>query len=581
MPDSPISIAQHYHIRTKYDPEGLRNSNHRLDWSEQPSPYKEYKLGHVYDLKPHLARAQASVEDGLLAQRWHRLSKLLFCSYGLTAKLMTMHGEAVYLRSAPSAGALYPAEVYLISGGTALLPAGLYNYQPKTHSLVHFWEDTQVWQRLQAACFEHPALAQTKVAIATTAVFFRSAWRYQARAYRRIYLDTGHLLGNIELGGAIFGYRPYLVGGFNDDAINELLYLQAEEEGTTAIIPLLDLEENEFICRGIEARGRNLDAASQGYTTIATSPTTAIASTSDTSFPDLAETELLNYLHQASKLNLPTDPNLNQASDSKVNDAGNQTEAIESASAALTNQSINSTSEEQAIGAKDESLQTPSNQQELDNLYNFPFCTKIAIATDQRINWTNEIGDLVPLEECILSRRSTRAYQGEAIDLEQLKLILNFTYQSHNYAEQGLDGYPDYFDLSLIQTFVAISAVTGLEDGCYYYAPGTQELRQIRFKNFRRELHFLCLGQDLGRDAAFVVFHAADLEQAIAKYGDRAYRYLHMDAGHLGQKLNLAAIKLGLGVSGIGGFFDDQVNEVLGISKEAAVLYITTIGLPR
>ncbi|NJO94245.1 MAG: SagB/ThcOx family dehydrogenase, partial [Hydrococcus sp. RM1_1_31] len=54
------------------------------------------------------------------------------------------------------------------------------------------------------------------------------------------------------------------------------------------------------------------------------------------------------------------------------------------------------------------------------------------------------------------------------------------------------------------------------------------------------------------------------------------YRYLHMDAGHLGQRLNLAAIYLNLGASGIGGFFDDQVNEVLGIPEDEAVIYITT-----
>ena len=147
--------------------------------------------------------------------------------------------------------------------------------------------------------------------------------------------------------------------------------------------------------------------------------------------------------------------------------------------------------------------------------------------------------------------------------------------------EQSFDPKPDYFDLNLIETFLAVSGVDGLEEGCYYYAPKAQELRQIRFKNFRRELHFLCLGQNLGRDAAVVLFHTADLVKAVAQYGDRAYRYLHLDAGHLGQRLNLAAIRLGLGVSGIGGFFDDEVNEVLGIPIDEAVLYITTLGRPR
>ncbi len=81
-------------------------------------------------------------------------------------------------------------------------------------------------------------------------------------------------------------------------------------------------------------------------------------------------------------------------------------------------------------------------------------------------------------------------------------------------------------------------------------------------------IFFLCLGQALGRDAAAALYHAADLKQAVVKYCDRVYRYLYMDAGRFGQRLNLAAVQLNLGVSGMGGFFDDKVNELLGIPKE-------------
>ena len=55
---------------------------------------------------------------------------------------------------------------------------------------------------------------------------------------------------------------------------------------------------------------------------------------------------------------------------------------------------------------------------------------------------------------------------------------------------------------------------------------------------------------------------------------------MHLDAGQLGQRLNVAAIALGLGASGIGGFYDDEVNEALGIPEEEAVVYITTLGRP-
>jgi SagB-type dehydrogenase family enzyme len=219
-------------------------------------------------------------------------------------------------------------------------------------------------------------------------------------------------------------------------------------------------------------------------------------------------------------------------------------------------------------------LPQPPPPQEFRDQYNFPFCTRVSTATPA-LGW-----EAADLETTIIKRRSTRAYTGEDLSLEALRLLLDFTYHPEHYQNQDLDPHPDYFDLSLVQTFVAVSGVTGLEEGCYYYAPESEELRQIRFKNFRQELHYLCLGQDLARDAAVVIFHTVNLLAAITKWGDRAYRYLHMDAGHLGQRLNLAAIHLNIGVSGIGGFFDDRVNEVLGIPPEEAVLYITTLGSP-
>ncbi|MFM7904244.1 MAG: SagB/ThcOx family dehydrogenase [Microcystis sp.] len=502
MPDQPISIAQYYHERTKYDPQTIASKSKGLDWSQQPYPFKEYKIGQTFDLKPYLSRQTVPQKGDF----WRRISRILGCSYGLTAKIATM-GSPLYLRSAPSAGGLYPAEVYLICRGTEFLPAGLYSYQGQSHSLLLFWE-SDVWTNLQSACFWNPVLENTDIALVTSAIFYRSAWRYEDRAYRRIFLDTGHLLGNIELSASINDYRAHLIGGFNDSQMNELLYLDSEKESVMTVIPLADL---------LNIR-QNLPPS-----------TTALPSATTTLYPKIAEGELLNSLHQATII----------ATDEKI-----------------------------------EANITPSNW---EDKYNFPFCLKVSV-TSRPINWGE---DLIDLESTMLKRRSTRAYSGASLSLDELRALLHFTYQSQDYADQNLDPNPDYFDLDLLETFIAVSAVTGLEEGCYYYAPKAQELRQIRFKNFRQELHYLCLGQDLGRDAAAVVFHTADLSKAVAKYGDRVYRYLHADAGHLGQRLNLAAIHLGLGVSGIGGFFDDQVNEVLGIPSDEAVIYITTLGRPK
>lgn len=498
MSELPLTLSQHYHERTKYDPATLSQRGRALNFAEQPSPYKIYPVGSHYDLKPYL-KADVEPQSPLA-----RLSRLLYFSYGITAAIPAPN-ETFYLRAAPSAGGLYPAEIYLIAREDAILPPGLYNYQALTHTLCHYWSD-QVWPAFESACLWHPALRATPLALVVTAVFQRSAWRYEDRAYRRIFLDGGHLLGNLELAATLNHYRVHLLGGFIDVALNQLLYLDDREEGAIAAIALADLLEIN----------QNLPH----YPPALPSPT-------QIDFPEIPDGALLLQCYQSSQIE----------------------------------------------------DQTLIYRQQLDPLpktdaYNFAFCDKIPTQVEP-ITWQDP-----SLEETIHRRRSTRRYTGEAIDLEALLKLLDFTYHPEQSIEQGFDGNPDFFDLSLIETFIAVSAVNGLEAGCYYYAVQAQELRQIRFKQFRAELYRLCLHQELGRDAAAVIFHTANLQAATERYGDRTYRYLHLDAGHLGQRLNLAAIQMGLGVSGIAGFFDDQVNEVLGIPAAEAVLYLTTIGQP-
>ena len=115
MPELPISIAQHYHERTKYDPQTIAAKNKQLDWEQQPVPFKEYKIGATFDLKPYLR----DKSEGLAAEPdvkwWQRLSRLLLCSYGLTAKVPTMGGGS----------AVFEIRAFC---GWAVPSGGLYNF---------------------------------------------------------------------------------------------------------------------------------------------------------------------------------------------------------------------------------------------------------------------------------------------------------------------------------------------------------------------------------------------------------------------------------------------------------------------
>lgn len=506
--DTYQSYAEYYHELTKYTPEGIASSQHRLDFNKQPGPFKEYKGVKHFDLSYLLPLNRNPFSDtGIRDPKDYTkddkhlapLSQLLYLTNGVTA-IIPYADMPFYMRAAPSAGGLYPTEIYIVTTSYTGLADGIYNYQVKTHSLA-LVKEGQFREEIIKSSYDHPALKESNLIVILTGVFYRSSWRYQDRAYRRICLDTGHVMGNLSLASYFYAYKAINIGGFNDKEVNKVLSLDEEEEQTLAIVALLD-KDKDF----------------------------------KSNFPNVLPSKLI-------KDNLKTPEGLR---------------LIE-----LHNRS-----------RIDKYVDVPDIKLN-DVEETFKLSPKVPFeSTWKNPNWNEK---LLPT---ILKRRSTRSFSGEPISKEELGWMLDFAYNPEMFIERRLNPKPSYFDTSLIQTFVAVNNVKGLEEGCYFYSSKNRYLRQVRFKSVRDDIYYLCLGQELGYKASVVIFHTCDLSKAVFKYGERAYRYLHMDAGHLGQRINLAAINLGLGVSGIGGFFDDQVNELLGIPEHEVVIYITTLGVP-
>ena len=91
----------------------------------------------------------------------------------------------------------------------------------------------------------------------------------------------------------------------------------------------------------------------------------------------------------------------------------------------------------------------------------------------------------------------------------------------------------------------------------------------------------LSLGQDLAGNACVAFSMIGDIERAVRAHGDRGYRYVHFEAGAIGHRLYLAAEALGLGGTGIGAFYDDEVHEYLNLAPEQGqVVYHFAIGYP-
>ncbi len=136
----------------------------------------------------------------------------------------------------------------------------------------------------------------------------------------------------------------------------------------------------------------------------------------------------------------------------------------------------------------------------------------------------------------------------------------------------------DVFDFSMatalrgtqVEHFVAVHAVDGLEPGLYRWPDMDHPIRR---GPLREELLIACWDMDLGRDAAFVVMSAIDLETV----DDRGYREAQLDAGIVSGRLHLAAYALGIGASGMS-FLDSEIEPLLGVPL--AALLFTCVGVP-
>ena len=98
--------------------------------------------------------------------------------------------------------------------------------------------------------------------------------------------------------------------------------------------------------------------------------------------------------------------------------------------------------------------------------------------------------------------------------------------------------------------------------------------------DLRSSLAEATLGQSWVREAPINVVIAAVYERTTGRYGERGVRYVHMEAGHVGQNLYLQAVARGLGTVAVGAFHDDQVQGLLQLPTDQKPLYIFPIGYP-
>ncbi|MFW6109995.1 MAG: SagB/ThcOx family dehydrogenase [Patescibacteria group bacterium] len=152
------------------------------------------------------------------------ISQLLWVAQGITDK------EKRY-RAAPSAGALYPLELYLVVGGGGVenLGSGVYHYIPEAHSLEKLLADDLV-SNLAQKCLGQNFIADAPVSLVITTDYSRVTGKYGERGRRYVHMEAGHAAQNVYLQGESLGLGTVTVGAFEDEEIIELLQLPSEHK---------------------------------------------------------------------------------------------------------------------------------------------------------------------------------------------------------------------------------------------------------------------------------------------------------------------------------------------------------------
>lgn len=177
------------------------------------------------------------------------------------------------------------------------------------------------------------------------------------------------------------------------------------------------------------------------------------------------------------------------------------------------------------------------------------------------------------LFSAIEQRRSIRSFTGDAISDEDIVRML-WAAQGITAPARGFRAAPSAGATYPLETYVATA------QGVRRYLPGPHALEDVLDGDVRGRLAVAALGQRFVAEAPVVFVINAVYARTEARYGDRAARYVHMEAGHAGQNISLMAVHLGLGSVMVGAFIDEDVRRTIGAPAEESPLYIIPVGTP-
>jgi SagB-type dehydrogenase family enzyme len=420
-----------YHASTKHSYNSVRTNPNQLSWEDQPSTYKNYPETYT-KRKLDLDNAE---------------DNFLYHIAGLTAKKTYPSGE-YYLRINPSAGALYPNELYFQARGLDNVEDGIYHYEVSSPSItllhkISHDEGIEPYLGYETAMKGYLFLV--------SAIYYRSSWKYKNRAFRYCLLDAGHLLGSLEASALLKPHAVQVIYNIDKEKLNRMFGFETQEWFLSAVVIAVPLREQAV---------------------------------------------------QAIEFALP-----------------------------FVNGSRTFEQNEMIEQAYIESM-------------NLVECKKEVSAPKFTYND-------IKLKETIFSRRSQRGFKEGAITKGQFNYIMEAIHQ------------PILSDCDEeVSVYMVLNRVLDMPLGLY------KNGEYLKYGDFGNHAGYLSLEQySLSAHGAVAFFLTSK---------SKNYQALYQKAGIIGHRLYIASLYLNIGCSGIGAYYDDEVN--LFVENDEMVLYALAIG---
>ncbi len=243
VPADTATEARRYRSLTTHTPESVQADRHRLDWANKPEPYRLYPGAETVPLLPPrrlaepvldaIAHADSAPPAASPALDLGGIGTILFLTSGITGTRPSSGGD---IRAAAAAGALYPNELYVVTGTLPDLGAGVYHYDGKRERLARLRDGD--WRMALAAAAADDRIRRAPATLVLTGILWRSAWKYRELAYRHLLRDGGMMLAHTLAAAQASRIPATVLGLFVDREVDAIVGVDGAHEQTLALVML-------------------------------------------------------------------------------------------------------------------------------------------------------------------------------------------------------------------------------------------------------------------------------------------------------------------------------------------------------